>query len=137
MRTQPGNHGRREGCRASGQPDEVSILPVVERLTASGSGLAGEPGVCYLVRAGGARVLFDSGLSGGKPESALARNARTLGAGLQDLDAVVISHLHADHVGGIRAMRTRTFSFSAEPLEPRGSRPTSPPRCATRVPTSP
>jgi 7,8-dihydropterin-6-yl-methyl-4-(beta-D-ribofuranosyl)aminobenzene 5'-phosphate synthase len=33
---------------------------------------------------------------------------------------VVISHLHADHVGGIRAMRTRTFSLSAEPLEPRG-----------------
>ena len=33
---------------------------------------------------------------------------------------MVISHLHADHVGGIRAMRTQTFSFSAEPLEPRG-----------------
>ena len=42
-----------------------------------------------------------------------------LGASLQDLDAVVISHLHADHVGGIRAMRARTFGFSAEPLEPR------------------
>jgi len=108
------------GLRGLGEVDEVSILPVVERLTADGSGLAGEPGVSYLVRAGGARVLFDSGLSGGKPESALARNARTLGAGLQDLDAVVISHLHADHVGGIRAMRARTFSFSAEPLEPRG-----------------
>ena len=108
------------GLRGLGEVGEVSILPVVERLTADGSGLAGEPGVSYLVRAGGARVLFDSGLSGGKPESALARNARTLGAGLQDLDAVVISHLRADHVGGIRAMRTRTFSFSAEPLEPCG-----------------
>jgi 7,8-dihydropterin-6-yl-methyl-4-(beta-D-ribofuranosyl)aminobenzene 5'-phosphate synthase len=103
-----------------GAVDEVSILPVVERLTADGSGLAGEPGVCYLIRAGGTRVLFDSGLSGGKPDSALARNARALGVGLDTLDAVVISHLHADHVGGIRAMRARTFSFSAEPLEPRG-----------------
>jgi metal-dependent hydrolase (beta-lactamase superfamily II) len=82
-------------------------------------------------------VLFDSGLSGGKPESALARNARTLGAGPQDLNAVVISHLHADHVGGIRAMRTRTFSFSAEPLEPRGIPAYVPSRCATRAPTSP
>ena len=108
------------GLRGLGEVDEVSILPVVERLTADGSGLAGEPGVSYLIRAGGARVLFDSGLSGGKPESALARNARTLGVGLQDMDAVVISHLHADHVGGIRTMRARTFSFSAEPLEPRG-----------------
>jgi len=33
---------------------------------------------------------------------------------------VVISHLHADHVGGLRAMRRRTFSFAAEPMEPSG-----------------
>ena len=108
------------GLRDLGEVDEVSIVPLVERLTPDGSGLAGEPGVSYLVRAGGTRVLFDSGLSGAKPESALAHNARTLGASLHDLDAVVISHLHADHVGGIRAMRAGTFSFSAEPLEPRG-----------------
>jgi metal-dependent hydrolase (beta-lactamase superfamily II) len=100
--------------------DQVSILPLVERLTADGSGLAGEPGVSYLICAGATRVLFDSGLSGGRPDSALARNAGTLGTDLGQLDAVVISHLHADHVGGLRAMRARTFSFSAEPLEPRG-----------------
>src|SRR4249920_1843828 len=35
------------GLRGLGEVDEVSILPVVERLTASGSGLAGEPGVSY------------------------------------------------------------------------------------------
>jgi 7,8-dihydropterin-6-yl-methyl-4-(beta-D-ribofuranosyl)aminobenzene 5'-phosphate synthase len=65
-------------------------------------------------------VLFDSGLSGGKPESALAHNARRLGVPLGDLDAVMISHLHADHVGGLAAMRRRTFSFAADPLEPPG-----------------
>jgi 7,8-dihydropterin-6-yl-methyl-4-(beta-D-ribofuranosyl)aminobenzene 5'-phosphate synthase len=43
-----------------------------------------------------------------------------LGVPLDDLDAVVISHLHADHVGGLRAMRRRTFSFAAAPLEPPG-----------------
>ena len=43
------------GLRGRGEVDEVSILPVVERLTADGSGLAGEPGVSYLIRAGGAR----------------------------------------------------------------------------------
>ena len=62
-----------------GKVDEVSILPLVERLTPDGSSLAGEPGVSYLIRAGGMRVLFDSGLSGGKAESALARNAQMLG----------------------------------------------------------
>src|SRR6516165_9571418 len=106
--------------RDVGEVDDVSILPLVERLTRDGSGLAGEPGVSYLVRAGGTRVLFDSGLSGGKARSALVRNAEKLGVDLGGLDAVVISHLHADHVGGVRAMRQRTFSFAREPLEPRG-----------------
>jgi 7,8-dihydropterin-6-yl-methyl-4-(beta-D-ribofuranosyl)aminobenzene 5'-phosphate synthase len=106
--------------RDLGEVDEVSILPLVERLTPEGSGLKGEPGVSYLVRAGDRRVLFDSGLSGGKPVSALAHNARLLGVSLSDLDAVVISHLHADHVGGLQAMRHRTFSFSGEPQEPQG-----------------
>jgi 7,8-dihydropterin-6-yl-methyl-4-(beta-D-ribofuranosyl)aminobenzene 5'-phosphate synthase len=103
-----------------GEVDQVSILPLVERLTSDGSRLRGEPGVSYLVRAGGAQILFDSGLSGGKPDSALLGNARILGADLEHLDAVVISHLHADHVGGFRAMRARTFSFAAEPQEPLG-----------------
>ena len=103
-----------------GEVDEVSILPLVERLTPDGSGLAGEPGVSYLIRAGGMRVLFDSGLSGGKAESALVHNAQMLGAPLGDLDAVVISHLHLDHVGGLRAARRRTFTFAAGALEPSG-----------------
>src|SRR6185437_16539028 len=101
-----------------GEVDEVSILPLVERLTPGGSGLVGEPGVSYLIRAGGMRVLFDSGLSGGKAQSALVHNAQMLGVPLAGLDAVVISHLHLDHVGGLRAMRRRTFSFAAGALEP-------------------
>lgn len=103
-----------------GEVDEVSILPLVERLTSDDGGLAGEPGVSYLIRAGGMRVLFDSGLSGGKATSALTRNALLLGTPLADLDAVVISHLHLDHVGGPRAMRQRTFTFGAGVLEPAG-----------------
>jgi 7,8-dihydropterin-6-yl-methyl-4-(beta-D-ribofuranosyl)aminobenzene 5'-phosphate synthase len=107
------------GLRDLGEVDEVVILPVVERLTAGG-GLVGEPGLSYLVRAGASRLLFDAGLSGGRVRSALARNAGELGVDLSDLDAVVISHLHADHVGGVGAMRRRTFAFAGEALEPRG-----------------
>jgi 7,8-dihydropterin-6-yl-methyl-4-(beta-D-ribofuranosyl)aminobenzene 5'-phosphate synthase len=106
-----------------GEVDEVSVLPLVERLTPGGTGsggLRGEPGVSYLVRAGGTRLLFDTGLSGGRARSALVANAERLGADLSALDAVVISHLHADHVGGVRAMARRTFSFAAQPSEPRG-----------------
>lgn len=102
-----------------GEVDRVSIRPLVERLTGE-PGLRGEPGLSYLIRAGQTRILFDSGLSGARPDSALAHNSLILGEDLQRLDAVVISHLHLDHVGGLRAMRRRTFAFSAQPLEPHG-----------------
>jgi 7,8-dihydropterin-6-yl-methyl-4-(beta-D-ribofuranosyl)aminobenzene 5'-phosphate synthase len=106
-----------------GEVEEVTLLPLVERLIPEGAApgaLRGEPGVSYLVRAGGVRLLFDTGLSGGQARSALAANAGQLGIDLSALDAVVISHLHADHVGGVRAMARRTFCFAAPPLEPRG-----------------
>lgn len=96
-----------------GEVDDVTILPVVERLT-SGPNLAGEPGVSYLITAGTTRILFDCGLSGGRRASALTHNATQLKADLGALDAVVISHLHPDHVGGVRAVRERTFRISRE-----------------------
>lgn len=105
--------------RDLGEVDEVVILPVVERFT-RGGGLTGEPGVSYLVKAGSTRLLFDSGLSGGRAQSALTSNARSIGVDLADLDAVVISHLHPDHVGGLGAVRRRTFTFGKDVQEPRG-----------------
>jgi hypothetical protein len=106
------------GLHDLGEVDEVSIMPVVERLTSGGSGLHGEPGVSYLVTAGGRRVLFDCGLSGGKPDSALAHNARVLDVPLGGLEAVVISHLHADHVGGLAAMRRHRTGAAGDPGQP-------------------
>ena len=103
-----------------GEVDTVSILPLVERVTAR-PGLRGEPGVSYLVTAGPTRLLFDTGLNlAGSAESALVTNAAALGADLSALDAIVISHLHLDHVGGPRQQLRRTFAFGAAPVEPRG-----------------
>lgn len=103
-----------------GEVDSVTILPLVERVT-GGPGLQGEPGVSYLISAGPTRLIFDTGLNmRGRAESALVRNAAALGVDLAALDAVVISHRHADHVGGPGRQRRRTFAFSREPLEPPG-----------------
>lgn len=100
-----------------GEVERLSILPVVERHT-DGPGLHGEPGVSYLIRADDLTLLFDTGLGTGlgtgREPTALESNAVTLGVPLDDLDCVVISHLHADHVGGPRSQFRHTFSFGRE-----------------------
>lgn len=63
-----------------------------------------ENGISILVRATQGRhtttVLFDVGLTG----SVLLHNVRALGVDIADVDAVVISHGHPDHYGGISAL---------------------------------
>jgi 7,8-dihydropterin-6-yl-methyl-4-(beta-D-ribofuranosyl)aminobenzene 5'-phosphate synthase len=100
-----------------GEVERLSILPVVERHT-HGPGLHGEPGVSYLIRADDLTLLFDTGLGTGHAPTALESNAGALGIVLDDLDCVVISHLHADHVGGPRSQFRHTFSLGAEQQVP-------------------
>lgn len=92
-----------------GAVDELTVLPLVERLPARSS-LRGEAGVCYLIRAGRTTVLFDCGLGAGRGSTALEVNAQELGVTASDASAVVVSHLHVDHVGGFRAQRGHTFA---------------------------
>jgi 7,8-dihydropterin-6-yl-methyl-4-(beta-D-ribofuranosyl)aminobenzene 5'-phosphate synthase len=102
-----------------GEVERLSILPVVERHT-DGPALQGEPGVSYLVKADDLTLLFDTGLGTGGDRTVLESNAATLGVPLDDLRCVVISHLHADHVGGPASQLRHTFRFGSEQQVPRG-----------------
>jgi len=55
---------------------------------------SGSNGNCIYVEAGGVRLLFDAGICGGDAESRLALYGRDI----REIDAVIISHDHADHV---------------------------------------
>jgi 7,8-dihydropterin-6-yl-methyl-4-(beta-D-ribofuranosyl)aminobenzene 5'-phosphate synthase len=101
-----------------GDVESLSILPIVERLT-DGPGLRGEPGVSYLIRADDLTLLFDCGLGTGRDETVLEANVRTLGLSMDDLSALVISHLHPDHVGGLRSQVRHTFSLGNGARVPR------------------
>lgn len=64
-----------------------------------GPGLSAEHGLALWIEAAGIRILFDTGQGG-----ALLANARKLGVDLSGTDAVVLSHGHYDHTGGLAAV---------------------------------
>jgi len=65
---------------------------------AYGKGILAEHGFSALVEAGKARILFDTGQT-----DAFLSNAETLKIDLSTVDAVVLSHGHYDHTGGLAA----------------------------------
>jgi 7,8-dihydropterin-6-yl-methyl-4-(beta-D-ribofuranosyl)aminobenzene 5'-phosphate synthase len=74
---------------------ERSISVLVEN-TAGSRGLLGEHGLSLWIENGDRRILFDTGQG-----TALRSNAEHLGIPLERADAIVLSHGHYDHTGGL------------------------------------
>lgn len=85
---------------------------------ATEEGFIGEPGVSYLLRTDQGSLLYDVGFGPSRPT--LAHNARKLGVSLDQVDALAISHLHVDHMGGIKAGRSKQVIVPNELGAPRG-----------------
>jgi 7,8-dihydropterin-6-yl-methyl-4-(beta-D-ribofuranosyl)aminobenzene 5'-phosphate synthase len=99
----------------AGTVKQFTILPLIDWYTAR-EDLMGEPGISYLLQAGDTNILFDVGLNGhGEHPSPLLRNMQALGVSLEEIDAIVISHLDPDHVGGMACQQRQTFALSGKP----------------------
>ncbi len=77
---------------------DLCITTLVED-TALGGGLLAEHGLSFWIEDGDKRILFDTGQS-----DILVQNAKTLGINLAEADAIVLSHGHYDHTGGLPAV---------------------------------
>jgi len=74
---------------------------------------SGSRGNCALIEAGGSRLLIDAGLSGRETERRLA----PLGLSGQDIHAILVTHEHHDHVGGIGPLARRfDLAIHIDPL---------------------
>lgn len=74
--------------------ESVSLTVIIDNK--AGPGLEAEHGLSVWIETPWARILFDTGQS-----DLLERNARALGVDLSLADAVVLSHGHYDHTGGL------------------------------------
>ena len=100
-----------------GSTKTLVILPLVDWHVAN-DGLAGGSGVAYLVRTDDATILFDVGVNAQEEDpSPLLRNMRRLEVDLRQIDAIVISHPHADHTGGGKWARKGSFSLTNQQVD--------------------
>jgi 7,8-dihydropterin-6-yl-methyl-4-(beta-D-ribofuranosyl)aminobenzene 5'-phosphate synthase len=101
----------------TGTVSRLVILPLVDFYT-DDKNLMTEPGVSYLVKADNTTILLDVGDNRKKLHpSALLHNMKSLNVKLSDISMIFFTHLHLDHVGGMKEGRNGEFSLSQGPVE--------------------
>ena len=75
----------------------MKIITLIENQV-NKAGLIAEHGLCLYIDTGTKKILFDTGQT-----DAFIKNADKLGVNLSEIDSVVISHGHYNHMGGLPA----------------------------------
>jgi len=100
-----------------GATRSFEILPLVEWYAAR-EDLKGEAGVSYLIKTDNSTILFDLGMNLEESDpSPLLYNMEKLEISLDDIDTIIISHNHSDHVGGTKWSDQKTFSLTTQQID--------------------
>ncbi len=92
----------------------LSILPLIDYYSENEQ-LQTEAGVSYYIQADEVKILLDVGANSRKEHpSALISNMKILDKTFDELDFIYLSHLHLDHIGGMKNQRNATFSVSTD-----------------------
>jgi 7,8-dihydropterin-6-yl-methyl-4-(beta-D-ribofuranosyl)aminobenzene 5'-phosphate synthase len=94
----------------------VEITVLVEEKAAEG--YVGDAGVSYFFRTERGTLLYDVGFGPERP--ALRHNSSALGIRFDMIDSLAISHLHPDHMGGLKAARKKQVQLSENLRPPAG-----------------
>lgn len=96
-----------------GETTMLEVLPLYEAI--SDSQLQCGYGISYLIRTDHSTILMDMG---NNPDnlspSPLENNMSKSGISFKDLDCIVFSHRHPDHVGGMKWWKRKSFSPNGE-----------------------
>ena len=104
-RTTPASAPRLEGTT------RLEIIPLYEEERANEQFDFGH-GVSYLIRTDAVTILMDVGNNPNEsPQLPSLQNMQKLGIEWEEVDAIVISHPHPDHVGGVKAWQNKTISL--------------------------
>jgi metal-dependent hydrolase (beta-lactamase superfamily II) len=100
-----------------GATKSLKIMPLVN-WHAKSPELKTEAGVSYLIEIDGHKILFDLGWNEKDTSpSPLMANMNSLGVSLQSIDAIFLSHVHRDHVGGSKWAKIGSFSLDATQVD--------------------
>ncbi|SHJ37324.1 MBL fold metallo-hydrolase [Propionispora hippei] len=77
----------------------MKLTVLVDNNTIIDKYFQGEPAVSYFIECEGKQYLFDTGYS-----DLFLKNANKMGIDLLNLDAIVLSHGHNDHTGGLNEL---------------------------------
>lgn len=102
----------RASMAETGTGGRVSRLEITILSTMLADEGFGEWGFAALVEVDGKRFLFDTGAH----EDTVLRNLKVKGLDLSDVEAVVLSHNHADHTTGLMPLRRQFASMRATAL---------------------
>jgi 7,8-dihydropterin-6-yl-methyl-4-(beta-D-ribofuranosyl)aminobenzene 5'-phosphate synthase len=92
----------------------LSLTVLVDNTTFMDRDYCGEAGLSFLLETAKKKILFDTGLS-----RLFLANAKKMGIDLFDLDAIVLSHGHIDHTGGLLALVRHLTRAIPEGKKPR------------------
>ncbi|MCP4161271.1 MAG: MBL fold metallo-hydrolase [Deltaproteobacteria bacterium] len=81
-------------------------------------GFLGDAGVSYFFRSNQGSLLLDVGFGPDRPT--FAHNTAKLKLKMDQIDALCISHLHIDHMGGLKAVRSNNVTVPEEFGLPKG-----------------